>query len=158
MAKLLKGSDFPRCAQCSQFGPDVLERAADTTPAINGKKPGISWTGGLAICPCEKVFYCNAECQTKHWPEHKPECNHGRSSKIPITACTNCDKVSDQNMWCPCGTTLYCSVGCQRAHWAAGHFEVCRPLQDRSEVAEVRQRLAREGKERVEAQRANAGQ
>ena len=35
----------------------------------------------LGCSNCEKVFYCSAECQTKHWGKHKAVCT-GRSAKI----------------------------------------------------------------------------
>jgi hypothetical protein len=32
---------------------------------------------GNKHCPCGRVFYCNAECQTKHWyAEHNKNCLH----------------------------------------------------------------------------------
>ena len=139
-----KAADFPRCSACSRFGPEVLERAADQSPGVNGKKPGISWTGGLAMCPCQKAFYCSVECQRAHWPDHKPECQHGRSNPLPVTSCSNCNLVTDATMWCACGTTLYCSLQCQKDHWQKGHFEDCRPLQDRNEVSIVKRSLQRD--------------
>jgi hypothetical protein len=37
-----------------------------------------SWCGVVSeiifTCPCDRAWYCNAECQLQHWPTHKPQC------------------------------------------------------------------------------------
>jgi hypothetical protein len=29
----------------------------------------------IFTCPCDRVWYCNAECQLQHWLTHKPHCS-----------------------------------------------------------------------------------
>ena len=34
----------------------------------------------LQICACHNAYYCDANCQKVHWPEHKAECNATRKA------------------------------------------------------------------------------
>lgn len=115
-------SNFPRCANCKEYGPDVRSLPQGARSSATGSN------GGLCMCPCERVYYCNPQCQAQHWSAHKEHCEHGRVSRIPATVCANCGVLSSTNMWCVCGTVLYCTLECQRAHWEKEHCEQCQPI------------------------------
>ncbi len=38
-----------------------------------------SWCSAVSeiifTCPCDRAWYCNADCQLQHWPTHKPQCS-----------------------------------------------------------------------------------
>ena len=53
------GHDFRMCSQCGTVNEEVQ------------------------VCPCSRAWYCDADCQLKHWPTHKPSCN----------ICLHCDRA-----------------------------------------------------------------
>jgi tetratricopeptide (TPR) repeat protein len=67
---------------------------------------------------CCKVWYCNAECQLKHWEEHKPNCS----------VCSYCDTVVERPViiqFCSkCKKAKYCNAECQKNHWSE-HKKIC---------------------------------
>jgi tetratricopeptide (TPR) repeat protein len=44
----------------------------------------------IFTCPCDRAWYCNADCQLQHWPTHKPHC----------TVCFYCSTVPDCQVQC----------------------------------------------------------
>lgn len=63
---------------------------------------------GMLWCPCTRVWYCNAECQQKHWPEHELHC----------TRCWGCDKPGIRFAKCSrCMRVRFCSSDCMAANW-----------------------------------------
>ena len=39
----------------------------------------LSWSmGKLKYCDCRTVWYCDAWCQSRHWPAHKAACKKAR--------------------------------------------------------------------------------
>jgi hypothetical protein len=76
-------------------------------------------------CPCNKAFYCNPECQHRHWNVHKSECTCARRGPPPLGSCLQCGTVSSELMHCVCEQALYCSIACQQMHWGT-HRRVCR--------------------------------
>jgi len=77
---------------------------------------------GMDTCSgCERVWYCNSECQLKDWPNHKPICN----------VCTLCDASMYDSIVTRCSrckTTKYCSAECQNEDWL-NHKKDCHPPQ-----------------------------
>ena len=68
---------------------------------------------------CCKAWYCNTECQLKHWPTHKKLC----------TVCFNCDKRLDRDaatfLRCSkCKAIKYCGKECQNEDWKE-HKQTC---------------------------------
>lgn len=57
---------YPQCAQCACV--------FDTTAANR-----------LVCGGCKVPFYCNVDCQTTHWPAHKPKCQLLRQTAGPTT-------------------------------------------------------------------------
>lgn len=42
-------------------------------------------TGNFKQCSaCKTVHYCSPACQRRHWPDHKPQCNHNQATKTSI--------------------------------------------------------------------------
>jgi tetratricopeptide (TPR) repeat protein len=65
---------------------------------------------------CARAWYCDTDCQLKHWPTHQPLCN----------VCFHCGKVLTNILHCPrCKKAKYCNSECQRAHWR-GHKKDCK--------------------------------
>lgn len=67
----------------------------------------------LQKCPCLRAYYCNADCQTKDWLIHRPNC----------IRCCGCDEIFVSELgtrkWfhCPtCYVMKYCSAKCRDAH------------------------------------------
>ncbi len=62
----------------------------------------------LLHCPCARAWYCNPECQKKHWGAHKPHCN----------TCAHCGKVLPVILVCGhCKIVKYCNAECSKLHW-----------------------------------------
>ncbi len=71
----------------------------------------------IFTCPCDRAWYCNAECQLQHWPTHKPQCS----------VCFYCSTLLTKVMHCSrCKTAKYCNAACQTAHWSE-HKKDCVP-------------------------------
>jgi tetratricopeptide (TPR) repeat protein len=64
----------------------------------------------LEVCNgCFRAWYCDTDCQLRHWPTHELMCN----------VCLHCDTVLSKIMQCSrCKKAKYCDVECQRAHWS----------------------------------------
>lgn len=62
---------------------EIEEEINTNDCSTNGERAGA--TGSCAQCmgenksakcqQCRLVFYCNRDCQKKHWKVHKPQCN-----------------------------------------------------------------------------------
>jgi len=77
----------------------------------------------VQICPaCFKAWYCDAECQLKDWPNHKPSCH----------VCMKCDALIDRDskiLRCSkCKKAKYCNAECQKADWKV-HKPFCIPTE-----------------------------
>jgi tetratricopeptide (TPR) repeat protein len=58
---------------------------------------------------CNRARYCDADCQLKHWPTHKPQCD----------VCLQCATVLTKILHCSgCKKVKYCGAACQTAHWS----------------------------------------
>ena len=69
----------------------------------------------VEVCVCARAWYCNADCQLKHWATHKPMCN----------ICLHCDKAVYSLLHCSrCKKAKYCSAECSKAHWSV-HKKDC---------------------------------
>jgi tetratricopeptide (TPR) repeat protein len=67
---------------------------------------------------CARVWYCDTDCQLKHWATHKPLCN----------VCLQCDTVQTVNRYCSrCKKAKYCNATCQTAHWSQHKSECVAP-------------------------------
>ncbi len=83
---------------------------------------------------CQRAQYCNKDCQTKHWREHKKTClqykgtvSSSATSKpqdATPTHCSSCSKISPSLKKCRCHLVQYCSVECQRNDWPR-HRDEC---------------------------------
>jgi tetratricopeptide (TPR) repeat protein len=57
---------------------------------------------------CNRVWYCNPDCQLLHWPTHKLQCD----------VCQNCNKVLTKIKRCArCLHAKYCDDVCQDIQW-----------------------------------------
>lgn len=90
-----------------------------------------------------EVFYCNRDCQLKHWKIHKPKCkmatNLSNEELMKLnrriqksTICTNCSRSnfeigSKMSVCSKCNVTGYCSRMCQTAHWPK-HKSMCKVI------------------------------
>jgi hypothetical protein len=69
----------------------------------------------MRACPCCRAWYCDTECQLKHWPMHLTICN----------ACSQCGEQLTTIRRCKrCMVAKYCDVECQKAHWSV-HKKEC---------------------------------
>lgn len=82
-----------RCSRCQKVGDGAKQPAASPTPfcclAVPWLSPFHTWPAGAMLppaCAFVQVKYSGAECQRKHWKDHKKECvavagkgSHGRS-------------------------------------------------------------------------------
>jgi hypothetical protein len=66
-------------------------------------------------CPCDRAWYCNADCQLQHWPTHKPHCSVYFYCSTLLTKVKRCSR---------CQTAKYCNAACQMAHWGE-HKKEC---------------------------------
>ena len=58
---------------------------------------------------CNRAWYCDAECQLKHWATHRPQCD----------VCIQCATVLTKIQRCSrCKKTKYCGFECSKAHWS----------------------------------------
>merc|ERR1719353_2483196 len=93
-------------------------------PAAYCGNPGCSQPGIYTCSKCGMQSYCSAECQKKHWPEHKKMCKMMQSAAPPVAGAP----PMGGNMplcWKPgcgkpglytcgkCGQAAYCSSDCQ---------------------------------------------
>jgi tetratricopeptide (TPR) repeat protein len=78
---------------------------------------------GMDMCNgCAKVWYCNTECQLKHWPIHKKACSMCAFCETGLDAFD-----VDKRLRCSrCKVTHYCGTECQNAHWSE-HKKTCCP-------------------------------
>jgi hypothetical protein len=76
------------------------------------------------VCPCRDAWYCQDECQLKHWPEHRIACKNRR--KICLYCGTPGARKSMPNV-CPCNEAWYCGDECQLQHWSE-HRPVCKQV------------------------------
>ena len=75
---------------------------------------------GVEICNgCCRAWYCNTECQLKHWPTHKPHCTVCFTCTIPL------DRDAIFLRCSTCKSTKYCSPECQKADWKE-HKQTCK--------------------------------
>ncbi|XP_058646326.1 zinc finger MYND domain-containing protein 10 isoform X2 [Onychostoma macrolepis] len=65
---LKKISSWSRLAQT--YNLDVMENLVPDKP----KCGACGRTGAKRCSRCQGEWYCNRECQVKHWPKHKPAC------------------------------------------------------------------------------------
>jgi hypothetical protein len=63
----------------------------------------------IFTCPCDRAWYCNAECQLQHWPTHKPHCS------VCFYCSTVLTKVKRSSR---CHIAKYCNAACQTALWS----------------------------------------
>lgn len=104
-----------------QLAQEIQECQAEQYARPTGKRfPYRMCNGCLKIskspmqkCPCLRAYYCNADCQAKDWPIHRPSC----------IRCCGCDQIfaSDpgKRKWFHCSTCYvmkYCSAECRIAH------------------------------------------
>ncbi len=91
------GHEHRLCNQCGQV--------AERMPCCEG---------------CGRVWYCNSDCQLRHWVVHRPLCNF----------CSGCDAVLSDRVRLHCGRcrARYCDAECQRAHWSL-HKQQCALLE-----------------------------
>ena len=81
---------------------------------------------------CAEVQYCNRECQTRDWPEHKKTCTEAavRQSSKNVSSnclpkCAYCKKSSANLKKCTkCSRVQYCDRACQGNDWPE-HKKVC---------------------------------
>jgi hypothetical protein len=95
-----------------------------------------SWCGAVSqiifTCPCDRAWYCNADCQMQHRPTHKPHCS----------VCVYCSTVLTKVKRCSrCQTAKYCNAACQTAHWASTR----RTVEGTREISPLLRRLAELG-------------
>ena len=90
-----------RCAQCFQESAKLKARSK-----------------------CHTVYYCNKECQQKHWKEHKKtccalhDCSEQTKHLDEVSVCSYCSKASNYLKKCTlCYAVQYCDKDCQRKHW-----------------------------------------
>ena len=72
-AKLPEFKDSPQCSTCG-----LVNRIMERTDRL------LVWNELFKCTRCLKAFYCSKDCQKKHWPTHKRECNkeYKRRKKI----------------------------------------------------------------------------
>ena len=77
-----------------------------------------------ACSKCHTVYYCNKECQKKHWKEHKKtccalhDCSEQTKHLDEVSMCSYCSKTSNYLKKCTlCYAVQYCDKDCQRKHW-----------------------------------------
>jgi tetratricopeptide (TPR) repeat protein len=63
----------------------------------------------IFTCPCDRAWYCNADCQLQHWPTHKPQCSVCFCCSTLLTKVKRCSR---------CQIAKYCNAACQTAHWS----------------------------------------
>lgn len=81
-------------------------------------------TENMDICNgCCRAWYCNKECQLRHWPTHKPLC----------VVCMNCDKPLNRDtilLRCSlCNSAKYCDEECLKANLEE-HKKTCNPTKE----------------------------
>ncbi len=58
---------------------------------------------------CGRAWYCDTECQLRHWPTHQPLCD----------VCLYCATVLSKILRClRCKKAKYCDAECSKAHWS----------------------------------------
>ena len=66
----------------------------------------------LKLCgACKSVRYCNKECQTEHWKDHKAVCR---------TTCSGCLETRPDGpalIVCECNKRQYCGEECLELDW-----------------------------------------
>ena len=131
---------------------------ACSEPAADGTRRCLScWraTSGIKRCTgCKMVFYCNVNCQKRHWKAHRSVCRSAAArararaeqellqlisvareqgdtaAKHQKHACANisCNHKNAKKLCSRCKTSLYCSAACQKVHWKE-HKKTCVPLE-----------------------------
>jgi tetratricopeptide (TPR) repeat protein len=81
----------------------------------------------LSVCGgCEKIQYCGAACQKKHWPVHKRACWKKYATVDGELKCGACSKTGKSLSVCGgCEKERYCGLECQKRHWPI-HKKACR--------------------------------
>jgi hypothetical protein len=119
---------------------------------------------GTSRCAkCRTALYCSRECQVKHWPVHKKNCqdsdntennteNSNKKSESKVKKMNNdshskkkknclccLKKVEGSSRCSKCRTALYCSRECQLKHWPV-HKNICQDsnnTEDSNEKIEI---------------------
>jgi 2-polyprenyl-3-methyl-5-hydroxy-6-metoxy-1,4-benzoquinol methylase len=125
------------CSSCHGISEDKDNLATTTTCNIQSTmKSECSFCNevsqSLKKCKqCGKAQYCNKQCQTKHWPEHKSNCKKFAKAEAPpessaaihpakslAATCSFCKRNTHALKKCQqCGAAQYCNRECQTLHW-----------------------------------------
>jgi hypothetical protein len=118
---------------CAKLQPHDTDKHTDPLPECSCCKKA---SDNLKNCTrCGIARYCDRDCQTRHWPEHKSVCRSTDTVELqsrdtdkhadPLPKCSHCKKASDNLKNCTrCEIAQYCNRECQTRHWAK-HKKVC---------------------------------
>ena len=82
---------------------------------------------------CKVAYYCDANCQRKHYPQHKLECS-------PSIQCKTCkQRFKELDICGACQSVSYCSRNCQKADWPK-HKAFCKQKQQAVAATEAASR------------------
>lgn len=138
-------------SNCKKIPEDRDAAGTNLATSSNGQSTKCTFcnkaSNSLKKClQCGEAQYCDRECQTKHWPEHRSSCKRSAEAKNesldnscaanlsfareinPIKGeaitCTFCNKSSHALKKClQCGKAQYCDRECQAKHWPAHKIE-----------------------------------